>query len=49
MIKGYQGDELWTAVNPLTRKREVVDAEGDFIPGETMLQRATCRPRQASQ
>ena len=22
--KGYQGDELWTAVNPLTGKREVV-------------------------
>jgi hypothetical protein len=36
MKKGYQGDELWTAVNPVTGKRELVDPEGEFIPGETI-------------
>jgi hypothetical protein len=34
MIKGYQGDELWTAMNPSTGKRQIVDPEGEFIPGE---------------
>ena len=37
MIKGYQGDELWTAVNPATGKREIIDPEGEFIPGETII------------
>jgi hypothetical protein len=37
MIKGYQGDELWTAVNPSTGKRQIIDAEGEFIPGETII------------
>jgi hypothetical protein len=37
MIKGYQGDELWTAVNPATGNREIVDPEGEFIPGETII------------
>jgi len=37
MIKGYQGDELWTAVNPATGKHEVVEPEGEFIPGETII------------
>jgi hypothetical protein len=37
MKKGYQGDELWTAVNPLTRKHEIVDPEGEFIPGDIIL------------
>ena len=37
MIKGYQGDELWTAVNPATGKREIVDPEGEFIAGETII------------
>jgi hypothetical protein len=37
MIKGYQGDELWTAMNPLIGKREIVDPEGEFIPGETII------------
>jgi hypothetical protein len=37
MIKGYQGDELWSAVNPVTNKREIVDPEGEFIPGETII------------
>ena len=35
MKKGYQGDELWTAVNPAAGKREIVDQEGEFIPGKT--------------
>jgi len=35
--KGYQDDELWTAVNPLTGKRQIVDPEGEFIPGETII------------
>jgi hypothetical protein len=37
MKKGYQGDELWTGANPLTGKREIVDPEGEFIPGETVI------------
>ena len=37
MEKGYQGDELWTAVNPVTNKREIVDPEGEFILGETII------------
>ena len=37
MKKGYQGDELWTAVNPAAGKREIVDQEGEFIPGETIV------------
>ncbi len=37
MIKGYQGDELWTAMNPATGKRQIVDPEGEFIPGETII------------
>jgi hypothetical protein len=37
MKKGYQGDELWTAVSPATGKREIVDPQGEFIPGETII------------
>ena len=37
MTKGYQGDELWTAVNPATGRRDIVDPEGEFIPGETIM------------
>jgi hypothetical protein len=37
MIKGYQSDELWTAMNPSTGKRQIVDPEGEFIPGETII------------
>jgi hypothetical protein len=37
MIKGYQGDELWTAINPATGKREIIDPEGEFIRGETII------------
>jgi len=37
MIRGYQGDELWTAINPSTGKRQIVDPEGEFIPGETII------------
>jgi hypothetical protein len=43
MKKGYQGDELWTAVNPLTGKREIVDLEGEFIPGETIVKLYYCK------
>jgi hypothetical protein len=43
MEKGYQGDELWTAVNPLTGKRELVDPEGEFIPGETITKLYYCK------
>jgi len=35
--RGYQGDELWTAINPSTGKRQIVDPEGEFIPGETII------------
>jgi hypothetical protein len=37
MKKGYQGDEIWSAVSPVTAKRELVDPEGEFIPGETII------------
>ena len=37
MIKGYQSDELWTAMNPLSGKRQIVDAEGEFTPGATIV------------
>ena len=43
MIKGYQGDELWTAVNPATGKREIVDPKGEFIPGETIVKLYYCK------
>ena len=43
MKKGYQGDELWTAVNPLTRKREIVDPEGEFVLGETIVKLYYCK------
>jgi len=29
--------ELWTAMNPSTGKRQIVDPEGEFIPGETII------------
>jgi hypothetical protein len=35
--KSYQGNELWTAINPSTGKRQIVDPEGEFIPGETII------------
>ena len=37
MKKGYQGDEIWSAVNPASGKRELIDPEGEFIPGETII------------
>jgi hypothetical protein len=37
MKKGYQGDEIWSAVNPASGKRELIDPEGEFIPGETIV------------
>jgi len=42
MVKVYQGDELWTAVNPLTGKREIVDPEGEFVPGEIIVKLYYC-------
>ena len=41
-ITGYQGDELWTAVNPSTDKREIIDPEGELIPGETIVKLYYC-------
>ena len=43
MIKGCQGDELLIAVNPATGKHEIVDPEGEFIPGETIVKMYYCR------
>lgn len=37
MKKGYQGDQLWTALSLITGKREFVDPEGELIPGETIV------------
>jgi len=43
MKKGYQGDELWSAVNPITGKRELVDQEGELIPCETIVKLYYCK------
>jgi hypothetical protein len=43
MKKGYRGDELWTAASPLTRKRDIVDPEGEFVPGETIVKPYYCK------
>jgi hypothetical protein len=43
MKKGYQGDELWSAVNPASGKRELVDPEGEFIPGEKIVKLYYCK------
>jgi hypothetical protein len=32
MKKGYEGDEIWSAVSPVTGKQELIDPEGEFIP-----------------
>jgi len=37
MKKDHQENELWTAVNPVTGKREVPDPKSDFNPGETIV------------
>jgi hypothetical protein len=43
MKKGYQGDELWSAVNPLTGQRETIDPEGELIPGERIMKFYYCK------
>jgi hypothetical protein len=43
MKKGYEGDELWTAVSPATGKREIIDPEAELIPGETIIKLYYCR------
>jgi hypothetical protein len=43
MKRGYQGDELWTAVNPATRKREIIDPEAELIPGEKIVKLFYCK------
>ena len=43
MIKGYQGDEIWSAVHPASGKRELIDPEGEFIPDETMIKLYYCK------
>jgi hypothetical protein len=43
MKKGYQGDELWSAANPASGKREFVGPEGEFIPGETIIKLYYCK------
>jgi hypothetical protein len=43
MKKGYEGDELWTAVSPATGKREIIDPESEFIPGETIIKLYYCK------
>ena len=42
MIKGYRGNELWTAMNPSTGKRQIVDPEREFIPDETIVKLYYC-------
>jgi hypothetical protein len=43
MKNGYQGDELWSAVNPITGIRELIDPEGELIPGETIIKLYYCK------
>jgi hypothetical protein len=43
MIRGYKGEELWSAINPATNKREVIDPEGELIPGETIVKLYYCK------
>ena len=43
MKKGYQGDAIWSAVNPATGKRELIDPEREFIPGETIVKLYYCK------
>jgi len=43
MKKGYQGNELWSAISPLTGKREIIDSEGELIPGETIVKLYYCK------
>jgi hypothetical protein len=43
MKKGYQGDELWSVVDPLTGKRELIDPEGELIPDETIIKLYYCK------
>ena len=43
MKKGYQGDEIWSAANPSSGKRELIDPEGEFIPGETIIKLYYCK------
>jgi hypothetical protein len=37
MKKDHQENELWTAANPVTGKRELTDPKSDFNPGETIV------------
>ena len=43
MKKGYQSNELWSAISPLTGKREIIDSEGELIPGETIVKLYYCK------
>ena len=43
MKKGYQGDEIWSAVNPAGGKRELIDPESEFLPGETIVKLYYCK------
>jgi len=43
MKKDYQGNELWSAISPLTGKREIIDPEGELIPGETIVKLYYCK------
>jgi hypothetical protein len=43
MKQRYQGDELWSAVSPLTGKREIIDPEGELAAGETIIKLYYCK------
>ena len=34
---------MWTAINPSTGNREIVDPEGEFIPGEIIVKLYYCK------
>jgi len=42
-IRGFQGPELWSAINPVTNKREIIDQEAELIPGETIVKLYYCK------
>ena len=42
-IRGFIGNELWTAINPATKKREIIDQQAELIPGETIIKLYYCK------
>src|SRR5439155_25196563 len=41
--KGYQGDELWSAINLATEKREIIEPEGELVPWKKIIKLYYCK------